>query len=74
MNETTKIGTTYFLKREGSDELEPLTVTFEYKTDAEKLAEAWEDFKTALLEEANRVLHIESILRRLTELLKGAEE
>ena len=64
----------YFFKAMDSDELEPLTVTFEYKTDAEKLAEAWEDFKTAVLEEANRVLHIESILRRLTELLKGAEE
>ena len=61
----------YLFKWEGSDELEPLTVTFEYKTDAEKLAEAWEDFKTAVLEEANRVLHIESILRRLTELIRG---
>lgn len=64
----------YFFKCEGSDELEPLTVTFEYKTDAEKLAEAWEDFKTAVLEEANRVFHIESILRRLTELLKEGKQ
>ena len=54
------------------------------KEHAEILAEKYTDrFDKAVIEEyeldeffeeANRVLHIESILRRLTELLRGAEE